>query len=396
MTTISSCIAQTRRIVRIMNKNSAAAASLIAATTMSAASQLIFVGTYTPEGGESQGIYAVRFDPLTGHLSQPALVATTPNPTFLDLNPNGKVLYAVGASTTISGSPGGAALAFTIDAAKPQLIPLNAQPTGGASLAYVGADPTGRTLITISYGGGQITSFPIDPAGAVGPRASSHTSTGPLGPQSDRQNKPHPHSVTYSPDSRFAYVCDLGRDAILCFRIDPTTAGLTPVATFASAPGAGPRHSKFSADGKFLYVINELGGSIAVYACDPATGALTPVQSVPTLPENFKGENTTAEIRIHPNGRYVYGSNRGHDSLAVFARDPGDGTLKRVQILPSGGGHPRNFSLSPDGRWLICANRNSNNLVVFKLDPATGLLEATGQTATVPMAVCVLFMPDGS
>lgn len=378
-----------------MKKIPALFATLIAVTTMSAASQLVFIGTYTPKESTSRGIYAVRLDTVTGELSEPVLAAETPNPTFLALHPNGQVLYTIGDST---GSPGGAAVSFKIDPATAKLTPLNTEPTGGASLAYVGIDATGRTLITISYGGGQITSFPVAADGKIDPKASTVNSTGSLGPNKTRQDKPHPHSVTFSPDNRFAYVCDLGRDKILRFRFDPVTAKLTADGEFASAPGDGPRHSKFTSDGRNFYVINELAGTVTLYNSDPKTGALMSQESVSTLPEDFKGasKNTTAEVRIHPNGRFVYGSNRGHDSIAVFARNPADGTLKRIQIIPSGGGHPRNFSLSPDGAWLICANRDSNNLVVFKVDANTGKLTATGHTATVPQAVCVLFMPTST
>jgi 6-phosphogluconolactonase len=379
-----------------MNKISALFATLIAATTMSAASQLVFIGTYTPKESTSRGIYAVQFDTITGALSEPVLAAETSNPTFLALHPNGQVLYALGDSAPLTGSAGGgAAVAFKIDPSTAKLSPLNAQPTGGGSLAHIGIDAKGGTLVTISYGGGQITSLPVADDGTIKPRVSSFDSTGPLGPNKTRQDKPHPHSVTYSPDNRFAYVCDLGRDKIIRYRLDSATAKLTPDGEFAAAPGAGPRHSKFSADGKNFYVINELAGTITLSNCDPATGSLAPQQSVSTLPENFEGaaKNTTAEIRIHPNGRFVYGSNRGHDSIAVFARNPADGTLKRIQIVPSGGGHPRNFNLSPDGRWLICANRDSDNLVVFKVDEATGQLTPNGNKVKVPQAVCVLFMP---
>jgi 6-phosphogluconolactonase len=378
-----------------MKKIPLLAATLIAATTMSAASQLLFIGTYTPKESTSRGIYAVRFDTVTGVLSEPVLAAETPNPTFLALNPNGQVLYALGDSKPLTGSAGGAAIAFKIDPATAKLSPLNAQPTGGGSLAHIGIDAKGGTLVTISYGGGQITSFPVAADGTIKPRVSSFVSTGPLGPNKTRQDTPHPHSVTYSPDNRFAYVCDLGRDKIIRYRVDSATGTLTPDGEFVAAAGDGPRHSKFSADGKNFYVINELAGTITLYNCDPATGALTPQQTVPTLPENFEGaaKNTTAEIRIHPNGLFVYGSNRGHDSIAVFSRNPADGTLKRIQIVPSGGGHPRNFNLSPDGRWLICANRDSDNLVVFKVDEITGQLTPNGNKAKVPQAVCVLFMP---
>jgi 6-phosphogluconolactonase len=370
--------------------------TLIAATTMSAASQLIFIGTYTPKESASRGIYSVRFDTTTGALSEPVLAAETPNPTFLSLNPNGRILYALGDSTPLTGTPGGAAAAFTIDPAGGKLVLLNAQPTGGASLAHIGIDGTGRTLVAISYGGGQITSFPVDKTGKIEPKASFLTSTGPLGPNKTRQEKPHPHSVTFSPDNRFAYVCDLGRDKVLRFKIDHATSQLLPDGEFAASPGAGPRHSKFTADGKDFYVINEMGGFITHYSCDPSTGELTAQESVSTLPDDFKGTNTTAEIRIHPNERFVYGSNRGHDSIAVFARDPASGKLTRIQLVSCGGAHPRNFCLSPDGVWLICANRDTNNIAVFKVDANTGKLTPTGVTAKVPQAVCVLFAPPSA
>lgn len=368
-------------------------ASIIAATTMTAASQLVFIGTYTPKDNPRRGIYAVRLDPATGELSEPILAAETPNPTFLALHPNGQVLYSIGESTPLTGADGGAAVAFTIDPSTGKLTPLNAQPTGGASLCFVGVDATGRELATISYGGGHITSFAISSDGKVGPRTSALTSTGPLGPNKTRQDKPHPHSISYSPDNRFAYICDLGRDKVLRFKLDPSAGTLTPAGEFATAPGDGPRHSKFSADGRHFYVINELANTVTHYICDPATGDLASAGSTSTVPDDFKGVSTTAEIRIHPNQRFIYGSNRGHDSIAVFARNPADGSLKRVQIISSGGAHPRNFNLSPDGNWLICANRDTNNVAVFKVDPATGLLSATGHTANVPKAVCVLFKP---
>ena len=275
-----------------MKKIPLLAATLIAATTMSAASQLLFIGTYTPKEGTSRGIYSVRFDTTTGALSEPVLAAETPNPTFLALNPNGKILYSLGDSTALTGSPGGAAAAFTIDPAGGKLTPLNAQPTGGASLAHIGIDGTGRTLVAISYGAGQITSFPVEPDGKIDPKASFLTSTGPLGPNQTRQEKPHTHSVTFSPDNRFAYVCDLGRDKVLRFKIDPATSRLIPDGEFAAAPGAGPRHSKFTADGKDYYVINEMGSTITHYSCDPVTGDLAAQQSVSTLPDDFKGGNT--------------------------------------------------------------------------------------------------------
>ena len=369
-------------------------AVFIAATTMSASSQLIYLGTYTNKGVASRGIYAVRLDTDTGQLSEPVLAAEAANPTFLALHPNGKMLYSLSETDAVQGKPGGGARSFQIEQATGRLTPLDLQSTGGIACAHLGLDPAARTLVLASYNGGQVTSFPLNPEGRIGPAVSTQLITGPLGPDKSRQDKPHPHSVTFSSDNRFVYVCDLGLDRI--FRYQLNASSLVPAGMFASAPGAGPRHSKFSPDGKFFYVINELAGTIATYACNAATGDLTAQQVVSTLPDGFAGSSTCAEIRLHPNGRFVYGSNRGHDSLAVFARNPTDGTLTRIEIVPSGGGHPRNFALSPDGRWLVCANRDSNNLVVFKVDPATGRLTATGNTAHVPQAVCVLFVPAGN
>jgi len=357
------------------------------------AALLIFVGTYTPKDGASRGIYAVRLDPTTGALSAAELAAETPNPTFLAWHPTQRALYALGVGPDSAGQATGGAVAFSYDATTQRLAPLNARGAGSSLMAHVAVDATGRLLVTASYHGGFLATFPLNTDLTLGERNGQHPTTGQLGPRTARQDKPHPHSVTFSPDNRFAYVCDLGLDRVFVYAVDPARATLTPAGEFPTAPGAGPRHSKISADGRFLYVIDELGSTMTVFARDAASGALRALQEISTLPADFKGESICAEIRLHPNGRFVYGSNRGHDSLAVFARDPEHGTLTLVQIVPCGGKHPRNFNLSPDGRWLVCANRDSDNLVSFAVDANTGRLTATGHTTTVPQAVCVLFAP---
>ena len=349
---------------------------------------LIFVGTYTNKDGASRGIYAVQFNQTTGEFSQPVLAAEASNPTFLEMNPNGRVLYAVGESVS-----GGGAVAFNFDPAAGKLSPLNTESTGGMGCCHLRTDTTGHALVLASYGGGEVTSFPLDATGRVLPRSSLMKHTGQLGPKTARQDKPHPHSITISPDNRFAYVCDLGLDKIFRYGLDPSTARLSVSGDTATTPGDGPRHAKFSADGRSLYVINELGGSVSTYACDPKTGALTFRQTVPTLPIDFKGENTCAEIRLSPDGRFVYGSNRGHDSIAVFSRSQTDGTLTLVEIVPCGGKHPRNFNLTPDGRWLVCASRDTNNLVSFRIDEKSGRLTPSGHAVTIAAPVCVLFAP---
>jgi 6-phosphogluconolactonase len=263
-------------------------------------------------------------------------------------------------------------------------------------MTHLAADATGRMLITVSYSGGQVAAFPIEADGRLGERSALVPHTGPLGPNKSRQDKPHPHSITLSPDNRFGFVADLGLDRVLIYRLDPANATLTPnePAFVSVTPGSGPRHTKFSRDGKFFHILGEIDGSLTTCAYDAATGALTPLQHTTTLPPGFvvTDPDRAAEVRVHPNGRFVYASNRGHDSLAVFAVQA-DGTLRLVEIIPCGGKHPRNFNLSPDGAWLVCANMDSDNLVSFRVDAATGRLTPTGHTATVPRAVCVLFAP---
>ncbi len=353
----------------------------LSASAMS--SHLIFLGTYTKDG--SQGIYAVQLDAATGALSQPTLAAQSPNPAWITFSPDKKFLYAIHESQA-------QAVGFAVDAAKATLTPLPASPSPAAQPpAHLAVDATGRTLIAANYREGYVASMPIHADGTLGaPVAIKHTGKGP---NPARQDQPHTHSVTLSPDNRFAIICDLGLDKIFSYALDPATAKLTPATPpfVVTAPGAGPRHFKFGADGKHAYAINEMGGTIAAYDYTTATGSLTPRQTVPTLPADFKGENTTAEIRIHPNGKFLYGSNRGHDSLAVFTIDAATGLLTPVEIVASGGKTPRNFALSPDGQWLVCAHQDSGNLTVFRVDPQSGRLTRTANEAKVPMCVCVLF-----
>jgi len=355
---------------------------------------LVFIGTYTASA--SRGVYAFRFDLATGQASAPWLAVETRSPTFLALAPGQRRLYATGELRLedVAGKPAGGVTAYAIDAEAGKLTELNHKATGGNATTHGVVDATGRTVITVNYHAGYVCALPIGPDGRLGDPATLIEHRGPLGPNQARQNTSHPHSTTLSPDNRFALVCDLGLDRILVYRLDPTKAALTPnQPPFGTAPaGAGPRHSKFSKDGRFFYALNEMGGTICAYTFEALHGILGLRQTISTLPAGFTGENGAAEIRLHPNDRFVYASNRGHDSLAVFARDPESGTLELVEIVPCGGRHPRNFALTPDGRWLLCANRESDNVVIFKVDPASGGLTPTGGVVSVPEAVCVLFL----
>lgn len=349
-------------------------------------SHLIFLGTYTRSG--SRGIHAVRLDAQTGVLGTPTVVAETANPTWLTLSPDRKFLYAAHESAA-------QAVGYRVDAAAGALHPLrstdelSARPANPPS--HLAVDGTGRVLLVANYRDGYVASMPIRPDGGLGaPQIVRHEGHGP---HPTRQDRSHVHSVTPSPDNRFAIACDLGVDRIFTYALDVPGARLTPAEppSVATDPGAGPRHFKFGAGGRHGYAINELGNTITAYAYDAAHGALTPIQSVSTLPAGFAGLNTTAEVRVHPNGNFLYGSNRGHDSIAAFGIERGSGRLSLIEIVPSGGTTPRNFALSPDGNWLVCGHQDSELLTVFSVDPATGRLTRTPHTAAVSMCVCVLF-----
>ena len=354
---------------------------------------LVFIGTSTKT--TSRGVYVLRLDDANGALGAPLLVADLTNPSFLALHPNGRVLYAIGECGTIDEKPAGHVYSYALEAATGCLTLLNQQPSRGISLTHLAADAIGRTLIAVSYSGGYIVSFPLDAGGHLGAVRSFITPQGPLGPNRTRQDQSHAHSVTLAPDHRFAFVADLGLDRVYSYRLDAARATLTPndPPFITIAPGAGPRHSKFSHDGTFFYVLNEIDGSVTVCAYDPARGAGIPIQHISTLPAGFKVSDSdrAAEIRIHPNDRFVYCSNRGHDSLAVFARDPATGRLTLVEITPCGGKTPRNFELSPSGNWLVCAHQDSDTISVFKVDSATGHLTPNGSTISMPQPNCVLF-----
>lgn len=353
----------------------------------------LYLGTYTRT--TSRGIYAAQLDAKTGALSTPLLAAELTNPSWLTLHPGGRVLYAIEETKLPDGKAGGAIRAYSINPSTRALTLLNREITAD-SLCHAAVDATGRILVAVSYGGGQVSSFPLLADGRLGPRQSFIQHTGPLGPNAKRQDKPHAHSATFSADNRFVHICDLGQDRVYHYAVDATHGSLQPATTpFTSfAAGTGPRHAKFSADGQYFYVIDELDGTVTASRYETAKGTLTPFQRIPTLPPDYTGDtNTTAELRVHPNGGFLYGSNRGHDSLAVYAITPTTGALTLVEIVPCGGKTPRNFALSPDGAWLVCAHQGSDTVSTFRVDPVTGKLTLLPGTSAVAQSVCVLFTP---
>jgi 6-phosphogluconolactonase len=357
-----------------------------------ATDHVALLGTYT--GGESRGIYAVRLNSETGELSKPELMAEFSNPEFLALHPNGRFVYALTQVPGANGKSVGAVAAFAVEPDAGRLTLLNTESTGRGSLTHLAVDATGKMVVAASYGGAYVVSFPLADDGKVGAHVSLIPHTGPLGPNRGRQDAPHPHSVTLSPDNRFAFVADLGQDRMFVYRLSLEQGSIVPhEPAFATMePGSGPRHSKFSPDGKSFYVLDELDSTVTSCRYDATRGVVEPFQRISTLPEDFKGKSTTSEVRIHPNGRFVYAANRGHDSLAVFSRDAETGAIERVEIVPCGGENPRNFSLTPDGAWLLCAHQSSDNLSVFRVNPNTGRLAIMSRDVHVPKAVCVLFL----
>ncbi len=344
---------------------------------------LLFIGTYTKT--TSRGIYAARLDPAAGSLSAPELAVETSNPTFLAFRARkesplcGPRFPGDGRGLRRRCPPG-------------RLTPLApADPTEAIAPCHVAVDRTGRALLATNFHTGIVAALPIGGDGKLGsPRSLVHQGHG-LDPK--RQASAHPHSSTLSPDNRFALVCDLGLDRIFTYRLDAGNAALEPgvPAFVAAAPGSGPRHFAFGADGHRAYAINEIASTIVAYDYDSTTGSLAPRQTVSTLPAGFSGQSSAAEIRLHPNGRFLYGSNRGHDSIASFTIDPATGALALLECVPCGGRAPRHFALSPDGNWLACAHQDSNSLCSFRVDPATGRLTPTGSSIAVAMPVCVVF-----
>ncbi len=354
----------------------------------------VYVGTYTEEGSTSKGIYAYRFDPDGPTLTSIGLVAQTINPSFLVVHPNHRFVYAVNEVGNYNGQKSGAVSAFAIDRASGKLTLLNQVASGGADPCYITVDKTGKYVLVANYTSGSIAAFPILEDGRLGQPSAFIQHSG-HGTDPQRQEGPHAHSIDLTPDNRFAIVDDLGLDETLVYKFDSTKGSLTPNdPPFAKAPpGAGPRHFALHPNGKFGYVINEMGATVSVFGYDGASGVLRPLQTISTLPEGFTGAKESAEIEVHPSGKFLYASNRGHDSIAVFAIDQSKGTLTLVEYASTKGKTPRNFAIDPTGTLIFAANEKSDNIVIFRINAKTGRLTPSGKVLDIAQPVCVRFLP---
>ncbi len=361
-----------------------------------ASSYLVYVGTYTT--GTSKGIYNYRFDPKTGQLTPIGVAAEVVNPSFLTTDPQHRFLYAVTEMEQARGpdahKTNGSISSFTIDRKTGAITFLNKIDSGGGGPCHLVVDKTGKMLFVANYGSGSVASFAIKPDGSIGERTGFDQHTG-SSVDPARQKGPHAHAVVLSPDNRFLFVPDLGTDQIKIYRVDARKDTFTPNdPPFATVKaGYGPRHFTFGRGAKFAYAVCEMGSSVAVFSYDPAKGSLTPVQTISNLPSDFKGVDNSAEIEVDRSGRFLYASNRGNDSITVFAIDPVKGTLTQVQVVPTQGNMPRNFAIDPTGKYLIAANQKSNNMVVFAIDPKDGQLKPAGQTLDISSPVDILFVP---
>ena len=349
----------------------------------------VYVGTYTKT--PDAGINFFQFDLASGRLTKPAVVAKTPNPSFLALHPRRPLLYAIGEVSDFGPDKTGVVSAYAIQPKTGQLVLLNQQSTGGAETSHVSVDHSGQVVLVSNYGGGCVASLPIRPDGGLSPAATvDHHHGSSVHPT--RQTRPLAHSIDVDPTNHFVLSANLGTDKVMIYRLNAAQGTLTPhQPAFAETPrGAGPRHLAFHPNGRFVYVINELNGTISVCHFDSSRGSLEPVQNISTLPGDFSGENTTAEIQVHPSGRFLYGSNRGHDSIAIFAIDTETGKLRSLGHQSTLGKAPRNFALDRSGRYLLAANQDTGSVVVFRVDPQTGLLQPTGASVAIPMPVCLV------
>ncbi|HKE55533.1 MAG TPA: lactonase family protein [Pyrinomonadaceae bacterium] len=349
----------------------------------------LYVGTYT--SGKSEGIYVYRVNATTGELKHFSTTKGVADPSFLAIDHERRCLYAVNEVEQFGGKASGAISAFAIDQKNGNLSFLNQQPSLGGSPCHLLVDKTNKFVLVANYTGGNVSVLPIKADGSLGVATDMVQHHG-SSVNKERQEGPHAHCIELDKANRFAFAVDLGLDKILIYKFDgkggKLVANDVPFAQLN--PGDGPRHLTFHPSGKYAYVINELAGTIAAFSYNPANGSLQQIQTVPTLPQGFAGANTTAEIAVTPSGKFLYGSNRGHDSIVGFAVDPKTGKLTFIEHVSTQGKTPRNFTIDPTGTLLLVANQESNSIVSFRINQGTGQLEPTGKMIEVPTPVCLV------
>ena len=362
---------------------------------------LAYVGTYT--NAKSKGIYAFTLQTLNGGGTQDnklvplGLAAQVTSPSFLAVDLKRRFVFAVNEVDKTAGQPGGGVSSFSIDPKTGLLTSINQQSSMGKGPCHIVVDNTGKNVIVANYGSGSVAVFPVSADGKLG-EASTFIQHQGSSVDKNRQEGPHAHCVALDAANHFAFVCDLGLDKVMIYRFDPQAGKLTPNdPPFASIKhGSGPRHITFGRDGKFAYVNNEMASTVTAFAYDDKAGALTEIQSLSTLPEDFKGNTSTAEIAVHPSGKFLYVSNRGHDSIAIFAIDQTKGTLTYVEALSTGGKTPRHFAIDPSGKYLVAENQGSGNMLLCSIDQNDGRLKPIGTPTEVASPVCVVFVPPAT
>jgi 6-phosphogluconolactonase len=353
--------------------------------------QDFYVGNYGT--GQEGGIYFCRLQLITGEMIIRGNISGIDNPSFLSMDASNQYLIAVNEVSEINGNPGGSVSSFKIDPENGSLTFINMQSTLGESPCHITIDRTGKFILIANYSGGNIIVFPILQDCMIGKNVEfiQHKGKSII---PDRQENPHPHSIILSPDNRYAFVPDLGLDKILIYRFDQKTGKLrsSDIPYISLKPGAGPRHFTFNRDGKFAYVINELDSTVTAFRYYPEKGKLKEIQTITTLPGDFTGISYCADIHIHPNNHFLYGSNRGHNSISTFSIDPSKGKLKLKGFTETLGDFPRNFAIDPSGQYLLAANQRSDNIFSFRIKPETGELTPTGYKIEIPKPVCIKFL----
>lgn len=345
-----------------------------------------------PSGPKSKGIYVSHFDQATGKITEPVLAADVKRASYFWIHPNGKFVYSVDQGDE-GGKPTGYIRAFAIEPGTGKLTELNHESTIGSGTCYVSLDREGKFALAANYGSGSVTVLPVGPDGKLG-KATAFVQLEGSGPNPKRQTHSYGHCFDFDPSEKFALACDLGADRVNVFRFDRDAGKLTLAGQGKVAPGSGPRHITFSHDGKFAYVINEMGMTLTVFSYNGDTGAMTEVQTISTLPSDYQqsDKDTAAEVFFHPNGKWLYASNRGHDSVVRFLVDESTGKLSDPKWTPSGGRIPRYFGIDPSGKWMLIANEGSGTVLVHKIE-SDGSLTPTGDKVEVGSAMCIKYLP---